>query len=98
MIAAPGGELCVNPTGGPGLAAGGSGDVLAGLLGALLAQRLGAWDAARIGTYLHGMAGDLGPDAGGLASELASRIPSARQALLVREARPDEPGTLRSFP
>ena len=64
----------------------------------LLAQRLGAWDAARIGTYLHGLAGDLGPDSGGLASELASRIPSARQALLSREARPDEPGTLRSFP
>lgn len=98
VIAAPGGEICVNPTGGPGLAAGGSGDVLAGLLGALLAQRLGAWDAARIGTYLHGLAGDLGPDSGGLASELASRIPSARQALLSREARPDEPGTLRSFP
>lgn len=98
VIAAPGGELCVNPTGGPGLAAGGSGDVLAGLLGALLAQGLGAWDAARIGVYLHGMAGDLGPESGGLASELASRIPGARQALLAGEARPDEPGTLHSFP
>ncbi len=80
MIAAPDGEICVNPTGGPGLAAGGSGDVLAGLLGALLAQGLRAWDAARVGAYLHGLAGDLGPSVGGLASELASRIPDAWQA------------------
>lgn len=48
-----------NETGNPGLATGGSGDVLTGLLVALLAQGLGAWEAARLGTWLHGFAGDL---------------------------------------
>lgn len=98
LIATPNGELCVNPTGGPGLASGGSGDVLAGLVGALLGQGLRAWDAARVGAYLHGLAGDLGPTVGGLASELASRIPSAWQALVAAGDELDEPGTLFPFP
>ena len=98
VIAAPDGELCVNPTGGPGLAAGGSGDVLAGLVGALLGQGLRAWDAARLSAWLHGLAGDLGPKVGGLASELAARIPAAWQALAVPERETDEPGTLVPFP
>lgn len=98
LIAKPDGELCVNPTGGPGLAAGGSGDVLAGLVGALLAQGLSAWDASRVGAYLHGLAGELGPKLGGLASELASRIPDAWQALEAALNQPDEPGTLLPFP
>jgi NAD(P)H-hydrate epimerase len=98
VIAAADGELCVNATGGPGLAAGGSGDVLAGLVGALLGQGLRAWDAARLGAWLHGLAGDLGPPVGGLASELAARIPAAWQALAEPERGVDEPGTLVPFP
>ena len=54
-----GDALCsINPTGGPALATGGSGDVLAGAIGALLAQGLSAGDAARAGAYVHGAAGD----------------------------------------
>ncbi len=49
----------INPTGGPELATGGTGDVLAGVIGGLLSQRLAASDAARCGVYLHGRAGDL---------------------------------------
>lgn len=98
VIASSDGELCVNPTGGPGLAAGGSGDVLAGLVGALLGQGLRPWDAARLGAWLHGLAGDLGPKVGGLASELAGRIPAAWQALAEPERGTDEPGTLVPFP
>ncbi len=98
VIAAPDGALCVNPTGGPGLAAGGSGDVLAGLVGALLGQGLSAWDAARVGAYLHGSAGELGPKLGGLASELAARIPEAWRALEAALNQPDEPGALVPFP
>jgi NAD(P)H-hydrate epimerase len=98
VIATPEGELCVNPTGGPSLAAGGSGDVLAGLVGALLGQGRSAWDAARVAAYVHGLAGDLGPTVGGLASELASRIPSAWQALAAAVDEPDETGTLLPFP
>ena len=81
VIADPAGVIWVNPTGGPGLASGGTGDVLAGVVGGLLAQGLSALDAARLGAFLHGAAGDLGPDAGGLAAEVAVRLPSARRAL-----------------
>ena len=98
LIASPDGQLCVNPTGGPGLAAGGSGDVLAGLVGAFLGQGLEAWDAARGAAFLHGLAGDLGPRAGGLASELAGRIPAAWQSLAAAEEEADERGTLVPFP
>ncbi len=53
------GEAAVNPTGGPAMAKGGSGDVLCGLLGALLAQGFEPWFAARCAVWLHGRAGDL---------------------------------------
>ncbi|MDI3299527.1 MAG: NAD(P)H-hydrate dehydratase [Bacillota bacterium] len=59
LVAVPDGRLWVNPTGNPGMATGGSGDVLAGLVAALLAQGLEAGAAARLGVYLHGLAGDL---------------------------------------
>lgn len=51
-------RLAVNPTGGPGLASLGTGDVLAGMIGALLAAHLSPFDAAVVGTYVHGAAGD----------------------------------------
>jgi len=54
-----GDELCsINPTGGPALATGGSGDVLAGVIGGLLAQGLAPADAARASVWVHGAAGD----------------------------------------
>lgn len=59
LVAAPDGRLVQNPTGNPGLARGGSGDVLAGMLAALLAQGLPAFDAALCGVWLHGAAADL---------------------------------------
>lgn len=49
----------VNRTGNPGMATGGSGDVLAGLLGALIGQGLSAYEAACLAAHLHGRAGDL---------------------------------------
>ena len=58
VIARPDGALALNPTGNPGLATGGSGDVLAGLCGALLAQGWPAWEAALGGAWLHGAAAD----------------------------------------
>jgi ADP-dependent NAD(P)H-hydrate dehydratase / NAD(P)H-hydrate epimerase len=58
VIAFPGGTWCINSTGNPGLASGGTGDVLAGMLGALIAQGMPAADAARLGVCLHGAAAD----------------------------------------
>jgi len=98
LIAAPGGELWINPTGGPGLGSGGTGDVLAGLIGGLLAQGLAPLDAARLGAYLHGLAGDLGPSSGGLAGEVAARIPLARQRLLDTMDSDDDCRRVRAFP
>ena len=48
----------VNPTGNPGLATAGSGDVLSGIVGALLARKQGAWLAATAAVFAHGLAGD----------------------------------------
>ncbi|MGA2550199.1 MAG: NAD(P)H-hydrate dehydratase [Burkholderiaceae bacterium] len=58
VVASPEQSWAINPTGNPGLAAPGTGDVLAGLLGALLAQGWGAWHAALGAVYLHGAAAD----------------------------------------
>ena len=58
VAASPDGRVCVNPTGSPGLARGGSGDVLAGMTAALLACRLPAYEAAACAVYLHGAAAD----------------------------------------
>lgn len=58
VIAAPDGRIFKNKTGNPGLARGGSGDVLAGMLAGLLAQRLDAFDAAACAVWLHGSAAD----------------------------------------
>ncbi len=52
-------RIFVNTTGNPGMATGGSGDVLAGLAAAWLAQGLPDWQAAALAVYLHGLAGDL---------------------------------------
>ncbi|MGI6679312.1 MAG: NAD(P)H-hydrate dehydratase [Dehalobacterium sp.] len=59
LIATPEGHLYVNTTGNPGMATGGSGDVLAGMIGAFLAQGLAGVEAAALAVYLHGRAGDL---------------------------------------
>ena len=58
VVAAPDGRMLVNPTGNPGLARGGSGDVLSGMTAALLACRLPAYEAAACAVYLHGAAAD----------------------------------------
>jgi len=62
IIAEKGEELCVNPTGNPGMAVAGSGDVLAGMIVSMMAQGLSVSDASKAGVYLHGLAGDLGAE------------------------------------
>jgi NAD(P)H-hydrate epimerase len=52
-------RLYRNSTGNPGMATGGSGDVLTGLIAALIGQKLAAFEAAVLGAWIHGRAGDL---------------------------------------
>lgn len=59
VIASPDGRLAINTSGNPGLAKGGSGDVLAGIIASLCAQGLSPFDSAAAGVYLHGKAADL---------------------------------------
>lgn len=67
LIASPDGDLLINPTGNPGMATGGSGDVLAGMIASFAAQGMTPTAAAMCGVYLHGLAGD------GAAARLSQR-------------------------
>ena len=58
-VITPEGKFYFNPTGNPGMATGGSGDVLTGIILALLAQGYSQENAARLGTFVHGLAGDI---------------------------------------
>jgi NAD(P)H-hydrate epimerase len=85
VIAAPDGRVFINPTGNPGMASGGTGDVLTGVVGALLARGLDPLVALQAGCYVHGLAGDLAAADGGgdglIASDLIDRLPAAIRAL-----------------
>ena len=58
LIATPKGEVFINPTGNPGMASGGTGDVLTGMIGGLICQGLDILSSLQIAVYLHGLAGD----------------------------------------
>src|SRR5262249_8628560 len=58
VTATPEGAVTVNPTGNPGMASAGMGDVLTGAVLAFLAQGLSPYDAARLAVWVHGRAGD----------------------------------------
>jgi hydroxyethylthiazole kinase-like uncharacterized protein yjeF len=85
IIASPNGQAFVNPTGNPGMATGGTGDILTGMLAGLTAQ-FGTSDWLRVlafGVYLHGLAGDVAyaniGEAPLMASDLIHAIPRAYQ-------------------
>ena len=82
LVAAPDGNVLINTTGNPGMAAGGMGDVLTGLITGFLAQGHSAVDACTLGVYLHGLAADLLSRKaawGYLATEVMDTIPLAIQ-------------------
>lgn len=85
LVADADGYVNVNPTGNPGMASGGMGDVLGGIIAALLARGIDPFEAAVAGVYLHGFAGDLlreeMGDAGLAAMDLAERLPVAMKKL-----------------
>ena len=84
LVATPAGKVHVNPTGNPGMATGGSGDVLTGLVVGLLAQGIEVSAAARLGVYLHGLAGDLAAAEVGEAPLIARDILRSFPAALLR--------------
>jgi NAD(P)H-hydrate epimerase len=59
LIATPKGEVFINPTGNPGMASGGTGDVLTGMIGGLICQGFDILQSLQVAVYLHGLAGDL---------------------------------------
>jgi NAD(P)H-hydrate epimerase len=75
----------VNTTGNPGMATGGTGDVLTGVITALVCQGLSPFDAAVLGAHVHGLAGDLAAAELGqvslIASDLLRYLPKAFQAV-----------------
>lgn len=85
VIARPDGQVAICPTGNPGMATAGTGDVLTGMMAGLLAQSLASWDAACAATYLHGLAGDLAAEvngqAGMIAGDVIEQIPHALNTL-----------------
>jgi NAD(P)H-hydrate epimerase len=92
VIADPQGTLLINPTGNPGMATAGTGDVLAGMIGALLGQGHAPLQAAGIAVFVHGLAGDLAAARLGprslIASDLIEALPQAFQALERVKASP----------
>jgi len=74
VLAEPGGKVYINPTGNPGMATGGTGDVLTGMVSSFMAQGLNPTDGAILGVYMHGLAGDIAADKQGEHSLIASDI------------------------
>ncbi len=88
VVAKPGHKLAINLTGNPGMATGGSGDVLAGLLTGLLGQGMEPFDAAMTAVYLHGIAGDIAAhdltQSALIATDLIEALPEAFRFLQSR--------------
>jgi len=85
VMATPEGRVFINPTGNPGMATAGMGDVLSGIIAGLLAQRLSPEDAMRLGVFLHGWVGDRvarsrGP-VGLIASDIIEDLPDGMREL-----------------
>ncbi len=76
VVATPGGEIYINPTGNPGMATGGTGDILTGMIAGILAQEhLGSFiERLCLAVYLHGLAGDLAADELGEESVIATDL------------------------
>jgi ADP-dependent NAD(P)H-hydrate dehydratase / NAD(P)H-hydrate epimerase len=80
LVASPDGFVRVNPTGGPFLATGGTGDVLTGMIGGLLARRLAPAEAASAAAFAHGVAGAAAAEVSGegtTASDVVDHVAEA---------------------
>ncbi|MDE5676994.1 MAG: NAD(P)H-hydrate dehydratase [Phocaeicola sp.] len=88
IVVTPEGNCYFNPTGNPGMATAGSGDILTGILAALLAQGYNQEEACRLGVYVHGLAGDIATaekgEIGLTASDIVDALPAAWKKLAAR--------------
>ena len=80
LISTPKGEIFINPTGNPGMASAGAGDVLTGMIGGLVCQGFDILPSLQMAVYLHGLAGDEGAKEMGekslIASDIIEKIPT----------------------
>jgi ADP-dependent NAD(P)H-hydrate dehydratase len=80
-VVTDGNKYYINTTGNPGMATGGTGDVLTGVIAALLAQKLPPFDATQLGVFIHGLSGDIARDQSGeiglIAGDLVDALPDA---------------------
>jgi NAD(P)H-hydrate epimerase len=85
LIATPEGNVYINPTGNPGMASGGSGDVLSGMIGSMIIQEKNLLEAILAAVYVHGLSGDIGAERLGekalTAGNLIIYLPSALKKL-----------------
>jgi len=85
LIACPDSRVFINPTGNPGMATGGSGDVLGGMIAAQIAQEKNVRGAIVSAVYVHGLSGDIGADELGeralTAGDIIRCLPSALKAM-----------------
>jgi NAD(P)H-hydrate epimerase len=85
LVGTPDGEVRINPTGGPFLATGGTGDVLTGMIAALVARGCSPADAGSAAAYVHGLAGRLAADErgeGSTAVDVLERVPEAMREVV----------------
>ncbi|MFB3881974.1 MAG: NAD(P)H-hydrate dehydratase [Armatimonadota bacterium] len=91
VIADPARALAINPTGNPGMATGGTGDVLTGMIAGLMAQGLLPFEAATAAAYCHGLAGDIAAESTGqgsmLAGDLVEAVPEALRRVTALSSR-----------
>ncbi len=87
LVACPDGRVYINPTGNPGMATAGSGDVLSGMIAAMMMQESSLVDALLASVYVHGLSGDIAAERVGekslTAGNLIARLPSAIKTLMV---------------
>jgi ADP-dependent NAD(P)H-hydrate dehydratase / NAD(P)H-hydrate epimerase len=92
IVASPDGKLSINMTGNPGMATGGTGDVLTGAIAAWIGQLRDVDAATKLAVYLHGLAGDLSEaeegEVGMIAGDVAARLGEAVLDLTGRRRKP----------
>jgi len=88
LTASPDGRTYINPTGNPGMATAGSGDVLSGMIAAMIVQEKNILEAILAAVYIHGLSGDIGASRLGekflTAGNMITYLPAAIKTLLVK--------------